>query len=276
MQEKSLVNIDILDLGGGNAQLALLLLKKGAKSVTIIDPSLNEDFCTLHLDKIPNLVYYKGTLEQYLSETDYLKSFGSILACSVTEHIQNLAECLRDVFKILLPKGMLFLAHDNYYHPSGAHDNFILNFDGRSIDYRGPQCWLSPEKCTNSQAFRESLKVNVPWAWNEQDQALLNSDNCENCHFYKRTKPWAHLLNHIEFNQVYRQNFFSTGMKNSGLNKITPFMLRQFLVEAGFKIELWHRNRVENEPPAELLEEPYYFSKIDLQTFNIITRCIKP
>lgn len=52
-------------------------------------------------------------------------------------------------------------------------------------------------------------------------------------------------------------------------------MLRQFLIEAGFKIELFHRNRVENEPPTELLEEPYYFSKMDLQTFNIITRCIK-
>jgi SAM-dependent methyltransferase len=294
-----IVDVDVLDLGGGYAQLSLILLEKGARSVTIIDPSLDQNFYSEYFAEIPNLKYFSGTIEQFYEKNSWKSEdlrncnlrnvrsdiqntkakqhfFGAVLACSVTEHILNLAECLHSVWESLKPNGSLFMAHDNYYHPSGAHDNFILRFDNQqNCSYQGPRCWELEAKCRESLGFREKLKTTAPWGWDEKIEKRLTPDNCPDCPFFKRTNPWAHLLFQDEFNQIFPQIFFSSGRTSSGLNKITPYMLRQFLIESNFKIEIWHRNFAKNEPPVELLQEPYCLSEIDLRTLNIVTRARK-
>ncbi len=250
--------------------MALLLLERGARSVTVIDTGLNEPFFREHLANVPGLSFYKGSVESYAAESCGL--FELIVASSVTEHVLNLAEVLQVLYRILRPGGAFFTAHDNYYQPCGHHDGFMVVQGPQGFAYPGPHCWEHVEKCSVSSEFRMSLMANGPWAWDAATENALTPLNCTLCPLYKRARPWAHLIYADEFLKVFPQEFFSTGRPHSGLNKITPFMLRQFIVEAGFEVELWQRNFIANEPPDELLCEPHCHNPVDLKTVNILAR----
>jgi SAM-dependent methyltransferase len=292
LTEEYIENADILDFGGGYGSLALLLLERGARSVTVLDPDLDEGFYRQHLGDVKGLSHYKGTIEQFTraDETEPEPgSFGAdvrpepvggrhfdlVIASSVTEHVLDLAQTLIRIYEMLRPGGVFFTAHDNYYHPSGAHDNFMLRYGPEGFGYTGPECWTFAERCEASRDFRTAMAASAPWAWDDVGESALTPENCEACLLFKRTKPWAHLLYADTFNAVFPQEFFTSGRPRSGLNKITPFMLRQFILEAGFGIDVWHRNFVLNDPPRELLVEPYWHNEMDLKTLNIIACCRK-
>jgi 2-polyprenyl-6-hydroxyphenyl methylase/3-demethylubiquinone-9 3-methyltransferase len=263
-----IVDADVLDLGGGYGSLAVLLLERGARSVTVLDPDLSEEFYRQHFSLLEGIKYHKGTIELF----EERGQFDLVTASSVTEHILDLARCLRRVYGVLRAGGSFFTSHDNYYHPSGAHDYFMFRQDSRGYEYAGPDCWATSEKCESSREFRSTLATSSPWAWGEAQEMALTPLNCDACPLFKRARPWAHLLYADEFNKVFDQEFFTTGRAGSGLNKVTPFMLRQFMVEAGFSLELWHRNFVANEPPPALLCEPHWHNAMDLRTLNILAR----
>jgi len=83
---------------------------------------------------------------------------------------------------------------------------------------------------------------------------------------------WGHLLYQESYNEVYAGTFFKTNL-GGGLNKITPFQLRQLLIEMGFAVTTWSTRLITNEPPAELLR---LFSRSDLQTATILFAAEKP
>lgn len=267
---ESIVGADILDFGGGSGPLAILLMERGAKSVTVLDPDLDEPFYQRHFRQINGLDYYKGTVQSFASEHAG-QTFDLVVSCSVTEHVMNLADALKVIHVILRPGGAFFTAHDNYYHPSGAHDNFMLRAEPEGYAFAGPECWNSAERCEASREFRAAMSASAPWSWNAAADSALTPSDCGRCAFFKRARPWAHLLNADAFSSVFPQPFFT-----SGLNKITPFMLRQFILEAGFTLDVWHRHLVQNTPPHELLGDPYWHNETDLKTLNIIARASRP
>ena len=272
LPEESIPGADILDFGGGQGALATLLLERGARSVTVIDPSLSLEFYRVHFGRPEGLALYKGAVQQFAAEQVGPAGglFDMVVALSVTEHVIDLAQCLYTIRDLIRPGGFFFTAHDNYYQPGGAHDD-IVTYGDRGCDYYGPRCWESPELCEASREFRTALALN-PSCWTEVDERSRTPHDCRLCPFFKRARPWAHLVHADAFPRVFQNDFFSTGRPGSGLNKITPFQLKQFIVEAGFDLEVWRRNTVPNDPPPELLADPHWHNPADLKTLNIIAR----
>jgi len=175
----------------------------------------------------------------------------------------------------LAPGGVLFLNHDNYYQPVGSHDHGFLYWKNNEIVFLGPRCWEKQAKCAESADFRASIATRLPWTWDARTEARLTPEDCQRCPYYRRAQPWAHLLYQSEFRDVYPQPCFTTGYPRSSLNKITPFMLRQFIIEAGFDIEGSTGIQIKNVPPDELLRPPYNLNPDDLCTTTIALRCRK-
>jgi 2-polyprenyl-6-hydroxyphenyl methylase/3-demethylubiquinone-9 3-methyltransferase len=278
---------NVLDFGGSAGQLAVIALQNGAKRATVIDTELPVTLYETKLQAIEALSYSTLTVEAYCEEVcqaeplggevqDRCDKFELVLAHTVTEHLQYPASVFAAIYKLLKPGGLFFVVHDNYYHPSGAHDNAMLTMNSRYLyEYQGPKCWDSQNKCDASRAFRKDMSTRFPWAWDAESDNMLCPEDCEDCLFFKRTQPWAHILYQPTFKKVFPAPGFSSGHDNSVLNKITPFQLKQFLIEAGFEIELWDRGLHNNPLPAELLEEPYCCSEYDLKTLNLFARCRK-
>jgi hypothetical protein len=63
------------------------------------------------------------------------------------------------------------------------------------------------------------------------------------------------------------------GFSAGGLNKVTPFQLRQFLVEAGFVVNYWYATKVTNKLPCALRRILY---EQDLRAVNILFAADKP
>lgn len=267
---------DVLDWEGSWGQFALKMLELGANHVTVSDTFLSTSFYEEHMQSLESLSFIDAPIESDLLDPSLSgKKYDLIFSHTVSEHIPNLATSLSRCYELLKPGGLFFLVHDNYYHPSGAHDNTILSHVGNGkIGYPGPKCWESRDKCLVSEDFRAKMLKDCCSCWWGADE-LLTPENCNDCLFFKRTKPWAHLLNQAEFNQVFIGEGHKTGLEHSLLNKITPFQLRQFIAEAGFDVERWHRVYVDmaDDIPTELLEEQFYLSRKDLITMNIIVRC---
>ena len=263
---KNYIGKTILDFGGSGGQFAAALLLKGASKATLIDPAVPKDLVE-PLSSIPGMQVIDGFIEDYVIEKN--QSFDFIVSHSVTEHIEDLPKVLDSLKGVLKKGGLFFIAHDNYYHASGAHDNLILQIGPNGhYGYQGPKCWETG-KCEVSSDFRIAMTKTAPFLWGQESNEALKDGNCLNCSFKKRTNPWAHLLFQDHFKEVYKEPMFSTSRENGVLNKITPFQLKQFLVEAGFKIVLWERSFVNNPIPEELLLAPFFFSAEDLLTENV-------
>ena len=87
-----------------------------------------------------------------------------------------------------------------------------------------------------SSKHRLKLIAELPWTWSLQNDAELTPENCANCRYYKRSQPWAHLRFVDQFSKIYNDKSFVTPPRPaSSLNKITPFLLRELLNEAGFR-----------------------------------------
>ena len=195
-------------------------------------------------------------------------------ANTVTEHIPDLPASFASLFQVIKPGGYLFLNHDNYYQPVGSHDHGFLRYGGTDIVRQGPACWDDGANCSLSKPFRDEVARRLPWTWDQRNEAHLTPLVCADCHYYRRSQPWAHLLYQDDFGSLFPQNSFSTGKPNSSLNKVTIFQLRQFLTEAGFEIEKEGRAIVGNQPPDSLLRGPHPFTALDLKTsmYRVLAR----
>jgi hypothetical protein len=261
----------VVDWEAGDAAFSVALLIRGAKHVFAIDSWMDVDRIPRSLIACSQLTIKKTSIGEFARTKSEDSPATLVFANTVTEHLQQLPQDLRDVASVLGDGGMLFTNHDNYYQPVGSHDHGFLNY-GRNnrIETVGPACWLDAQKCEASAVHRSKVGRDLPWTWDDRNERTKNPANCAECHYYMRSQPWAHLIYQDQFLSLYPQASFHTGIEGASLNKITPFQLRQFILEAGFRIERSERALVDNEPPD------IGIPMIDLRTtmFRILARKI--
>jgi SAM-dependent methyltransferase len=259
---------DVLDVGCGLGAASALFLQRGARSVWGIDPLLtSEQFQALRL--LPNATFCAAPLDLGLFGE---QRFDLVYARFVTEHLPDLAGAFVTLFQLLRPGGRLVALHDNYYSPLGAQDHAFVwpvNEQSRLIDARGPKCWQSPQKCSVSEAYRQEIAQRYDGSL---AQWQLTPDDCTQCPYYQRSQPWGHLLYQEQFSRLYVGPAFQSKAAN-GLNKVTPFQLKQYLLEAGFRLTHWESAPVKNNPAQILLSQ---FSEADLCTNCILLAAQRP
>jgi 2-polyprenyl-6-hydroxyphenyl methylase/3-demethylubiquinone-9 3-methyltransferase len=260
----------ILDWECGSGVYSLLFVEHGAARCDAIDSWLWTEACQQSMGHLPQIQFAKVSLEEFAADPSRAGAFDFVFANTVTEHMLNLPRQLPLVGRLLRTGGLFVTNHDNYYQPVGSHDHgFLFYGRGAFIEPKGPRCWEAPDKCAASKDHRATIMKDLWWTWDESMEKKLTPADCTKCPYYKRSQPWAHLLHQAEFRDVYPQPCFTTGYVKSSLNKITPFQLKQFVIEAGFDITAWIANRLTNEPPETLLKPPFGFSREDLQTATI-------
>jgi SAM-dependent methyltransferase len=257
------IDKNVLDFGGSAGQLAIALLERGAKTATVIDTSLPVYIYDNLLNSVAGLTTSSILVEEFSDK--FPAQFDFVIAHSVTEHVAGIGSVFSAIKKLMTPNAKFFIAHDNYYHPSGAHDNFMLRCGSHGIyEYQGPKCWESEDTCAFSLDYRNEMRQKFGMAWSADMESALSPVDCQKCPFFRRTHPWSHLIWQDEFRNIFKEPMFKIG-----LNKITPFQLHQFLIEAGFEINLSKRAYVNNEPPELLTGEPFFLSYQDLKTVNV-------
>lgn len=260
----------VLDWECGAGIFALLFVERGAAEVRAIDSWLWTQACQDSMGHIPQIQFGKLSLEEFAADPANHGAFDFVYANTVTEHMLNLPRQLPLVSRLLRAGGLFVTNHDNYYQPVGSHDHGLMFYGpGPCIERKGPACWESPDKCAASAAHRAKLMKDLWWTWDERMERKLTPTDCTQCPYYKRSQPWAHLRHQHEFREVYPQTCFTTGYPKSSLNKVTPFQLRQFVIEAGFDITGWVANKITNTPPPELSAPPYNIPAADLTTCTI-------
>ncbi len=259
---------DVLDLGCGLGASSTIFVERGANFVWAIDPVLTEEQIRL-LSVLPRARFTSAWLSPELFDG---YRFDLVYARFVTEHLMDLPAALATLFDLLKPGGSFVALHDNYYSPMGAHDQpFIGPAADASLTYQSKavRCWDAAEKCTASTEFREEVGTKYDWT---VKQFVLTPYDCTQCPYFHRAQLWGHIRYQDSFTQNYPGAFFKTNRAGS-LNKVTPFQLRQFLVEAGFKITAWEPVMITNDPPVELKQ---VFNEHDLRTAMILFAADKP
>jgi SAM-dependent methyltransferase len=253
---------DVLDVGCGCGASAALLLSRGARFVWGIEPGFGDWW----LEKLKALPRCRFTRDVLRPEPFGGRRFDLVYSHFVTEHIGDLAYSFRVTRDLLRPGGRMVALHTNYYGPLGGHDHAFLGPEPGNVAKLlslGPRCWESPRKCDTSAEFRQRCEARHDWtvkSW------ALTPEDCTRCLYYQRAQLWGHLRFQDDFPRNYPGDFFRCGI-DGGLNKVTPFQLRQHVVEAGFKVTAWVLDLAQNEPPPELLAA---FPRADLMIGNIL------
>lgn len=262
------VGKSVLDFGGSHGQLGIALLENGARSATCLDPYCPTDLFDATVSKISGFNYFCGSADEYVHEFPH-KQYDLIIAHCVTEHVPRLRPALDAIHRMLGDNGTFFIVHDNYYHPSGSHDNLILSIDPETSErkYSGVECWNQPDKCASTSEFRKKMGS---WIWGEEEKHL-QPHNCASCPFFKRTHPWGHILFQNDLKNIYMSPIFS----NDNLNKILPTELVRLLIETGFNIEFVKKGYTHNTVPKELLLPDCSIHELDLRTVNLFIRAKK-
>src|SRR5262245_681479 len=177
------------------------------------------------------------------------------------------------VHRLLRPGGRFVALHANYYGPLGGHDHAFIaprpTDRGVLMASQAVRCWESPAKCDASADFRRRCEEWSAWTVKEWE---LTPEDCTRCLYYQRAQVWAHLLYQDEFPRNYPGPSNRCGV-DGGLNKATPFQVRQYLLEAGFRIAAWVEDLAANDPPPELLRR---FTPADLRINNILFAADRP
>jgi SAM-dependent methyltransferase len=260
----------ILDWECGAGVYSLLFLERGAARCDAIDSWLQPEACRQAMGHLEAVRFEKVSLEEFAADGSRHGQYDFVFANTVTEHMLDLPKQLPVVGRLLREGGLFVTNHDNYYQPAGSHDHgFVFYGNGAFIESKGPKCWESAEKCAVSEAHRKKVMKDLWWTWDERMEKKLTPTDCTKCPYYKRSQPWAHLTYQGEFRELFPQVGFTTGYAKSSLNKVTPFQLKQFVIEAGFEIASWIQNKVTNQAPEHLMKPPFNFAKEDLETCTI-------
>ena len=115
----------ILDIGSGEGQISRTLCESGAKTVIGVDPTHNQ---IVEANKRGGGgLYLRGQAERLPFHSE---SFDAAIACLVFEHIEEMNLAIKEVSRILRPKGkfVFFLNHPLVQTPgSGWIDDQILD-----------------------------------------------------------------------------------------------------------------------------------------------------
>jgi SAM-dependent methyltransferase len=265
---ESYLDKDVLDLGCGTGAGCAAFLERGARFVWGIDPTLTPETLGC-LSRLPRSRFDAAELSAELFGDQH---FDLIFAQLVTEHLRYFPNVMDTIYDLLKPGGRFVAQHDNYYSPMGGHDHAFMGpdpADPARIRFKGSRCWKSPLKCAASEDFRRQINQRYDWMFKDW---TTNPDDCTKCAYYHRAHLWGHLLFQDSYATDFPGDFFRAS-RSCGLNKITPFQLRQFLIEAGFTVTHWAQVKIENTPPPELAAR---FPIEDLQTSAILLAADKP
>jgi SAM-dependent methyltransferase len=263
MPPSSYVDREVLDFGCGIGAASAVFVNRGARFVWGIDPTLTAEQMRI-LRALPRSRFTADVLAP--------KAFGEqrfdlVYARFVTEHVYDMPRALTAIYDLLRPGGRFVGLHDNYLGPMGAHELGLFGCaEGHSTHVvpKAVPCWNSPERCETSREFRAAYASGFNAA---SADWTLTPEDCERCPYFRRAQLWAHLRYQDVYPALYAGEFYRT-WTDGGLNKVTPFQLRQYLIEAGFAVTTWEPIAVTaEEPPAELLR---HFSAADLQTGPIL------
>jgi len=114
----------ILDVGTGEGQLARLAVKGGAATVVGVDPTWGQ--LTVARERAGGPVYARAWAAALPCRSGV---FDAVVACLVFEHIEDYAEAISEVARVLRPGGrfLFFLNHPLLQTPgSGWIDDHIL------------------------------------------------------------------------------------------------------------------------------------------------------
>jgi 2-polyprenyl-6-hydroxyphenyl methylase/3-demethylubiquinone-9 3-methyltransferase len=258
----------IVDWEAGDLAFSVALLLSGAEKVFAIDCSMQFQQIPTAIKELPRLKILRGSIIDFLSLRKASFEIGGrvdlIFSNTVTEHIQALPASFKAASELLESGGYLFTNHDNYYQPVGSHDHGFLYYgEDNKIAFQGIRCWERNEKCTSSENHRREIATKFPWTWDASLDALCDPARCQECPYFRRSQPWAHLIYQDDFNRLFPGAAFKTGVEGASLNKVTLFQLRQYILESGFHVITEQRNRVSNELPAKKLDQ---FTRDELLT----------
>jgi SAM-dependent methyltransferase len=116
--------VRVLDVGTGEGQLARLAVKGGAGLVVGVDPTWGQ--LTVARERAGGPLYTRGAAATLPCRDG---AFDAIIACLVFEHIEDYAEAIGEVARVLRPGGrfLFFLNHPLLQTPgSGWIDDHIL------------------------------------------------------------------------------------------------------------------------------------------------------
>jgi SAM-dependent methyltransferase len=114
----------VLDVGTGEGQLARLAVKGGAAVVVGVDPTWGQ--LAVARDRGGGPAYARGAAARLPCRDG---AFDAVVACLVFEHIEDYAEAIAEVARVLRPSGrfLFFLNHPLLQTPnSGWIDDHIL------------------------------------------------------------------------------------------------------------------------------------------------------
>ena len=221
-----------------------------------------------------SFMYRGGKLSDVLGELPRDIRFNLCFSNTASEHIviDDLRQSLGLIHERLSPDGVLFVNHDNYFSPMGAHDNALRHSpdDYRRIVPSGPACWERGE-CDESSAIRDYLHTHIPHPSDKNSPPVSlviqkgDYGDCTRCPYFKRTRLWAHLL--------YEEEFLALRgtWHRDCLNKLRLDELVTILDECGFAVERRHALVLADAPPPELLAT---FSREELTSTTVKFRCI--
>jgi SAM-dependent methyltransferase len=263
----------VLDWEAGDGAFSIAMLLKGAHRAVAIDSWTTADTMPAAARLLPGFSFQQGSIQDW--EAGHRGTpFDLVFSNTVTEHIGDLTSAFDTIARLLKQGGLFFNNHDNYYSPCGSHDHGFWYYGANGgVEFQGVKCWTTSQKCQSSTNHRARLISHFPWTWSTQNETELTPDSCTKCRYYKRSQPWAHLRFVDEFRSLYNDPSFLTAPRpTSSVNKITPFLLRQLLNEAGFKLAKWQRTQSTNQPDQEILD--LGFSPLDLTTQTVMTLCV--
>jgi SAM-dependent methyltransferase len=250
------------------------MLLRGAREVVAIDSWTTIDAVPEVVRSLPGFIFQQSSILNWeQTNKDKRGKFDLVFSNTVTEHIGDLPSAFDVIARLVQPDGLYFNNHDNYYSPCGSHDHGFWFYGANGcVDFQGINCWAMEKKCAASHEHRSRVAATLPWTWPARNDDELTPENCALCRYFRRSQPWAHLRYVDEFVDLYNDKSFVTAPRPaSSLNKITPFLLRQLLNEAGFKIVKWHRTYSANKPDEEILD--LGIAAVDLTTQTILTLC---
>ncbi len=167
----------------------------------------------------------------------------------MTEHVTDLRTFLRTLAACIEPGTQILLHHGSYYQPVGHHDFGFLCLDEATwkIAPRGVRCWEAAARCAASASDRQRIAGENWFHWSDASEATRNPDDCAGCNYFRRSKPWAHLLYGDDYSRTFPEVWF-----RDQLNRATSSQVRWLAQEAGFSVIVEHKSYVMNEVPDDL------------------------
>jgi tetratricopeptide (TPR) repeat protein len=256
----------IWDLGCGDGIFSDAFLELGATKVIGSDL---QDLVPRRLLDNPRFNFVCG---DFAAARDAFGTNGLIPADIVymhlmSEHVFDLRGFLRELSALLGKGSELLLHHGSYYEPVGHHDHQFLFLDRKTwiTEPQGVRCWESPDRCQLSLPHREQMSKG--YQWSEASEATRDVSDCTSCNYFRRSRPWAHLIYASEFTRTFPEVWF-----RDNLNKLTNKQVLWLTNESGFNVLADARYYVMNECPDDLAAR---YSREELLALAYTIRAIK-